>query len=186
MGQQPNKYHVNPDGDIFKVNDDGSFTSLGNAESKNKSIDKNRLSQLENKLIRIGEMHIFNNSEVSVEEIKYVVLYSQNSEALLIASNYDDGNTFALLVKRFENGATFLEDAVLNGAQIDGNLKVKLALASCRRKFSDDDILHTLAKDKNPTISNAAKSNPNFVNKSGGCLGIIAFLIMSTFSFYIF
>lgn len=186
MGQASNKYHVNSEGEIFKVNDDGSFTSLGNAENKNKGIDKHRLLQIENKLIRIGEMDIFNNPEICVEDIKYIARYSQNSDALLIASHYDDGDIFAILVKRFEKGATFLEDAVLNGAQFEDNAKVKLALAQCRRKFNDDDILQTLAKDKNSEISNAAKSNPNFVNKSGGCIGIMVLLIISTISIYLF
>lgn len=180
MGQQPNKYHINPEGDIFKVNEDGSFTSLGNAENKNKYIDKERLSQLENKLIRIGEIDIRNNPEFSTEDITFVARYSQNSDALLIASNYDDGEIFEILVKRFENGATFLEDSVLNGGQYEDNYKVKLALAQCHRKFSDDDILRSLAKDKNPVISNTAKANPHYVSKSGGCLGAVTLLIGST------
>lgn len=32
MGQQINKYHVSDDGNIFKVNEDGSFTGMGNVE----------------------------------------------------------------------------------------------------------------------------------------------------------
>ena len=32
MEEKPNKYHVTDDGDIFRINDDGSFTSIGNAE----------------------------------------------------------------------------------------------------------------------------------------------------------
>lgn len=32
MGEKQKKYHVTDDGDIFRINDDGSFTSIGNAE----------------------------------------------------------------------------------------------------------------------------------------------------------
>lgn len=32
MGDTPKKYHITDNGDIYKVNDDGSFTSMGNAE----------------------------------------------------------------------------------------------------------------------------------------------------------
>ncbi len=30
MGQQTNKYHTSDDGKIFRINDDGSFTNIGN------------------------------------------------------------------------------------------------------------------------------------------------------------
>lgn len=32
MGQQPNKYHVTDEGTVYRVNEDGSFTEMGNAE----------------------------------------------------------------------------------------------------------------------------------------------------------
>lgn len=32
MGEKPKKYHVTDDGDVYRINDDGSFTSMGNAE----------------------------------------------------------------------------------------------------------------------------------------------------------
>lgn len=32
MGETPKKYHVTDDGDVFRINEDGSFTSMGNAE----------------------------------------------------------------------------------------------------------------------------------------------------------
>lgn len=34
MGQEQPKYHVTDEGKVFVVNDDGSFTDLGNAESR--------------------------------------------------------------------------------------------------------------------------------------------------------
>ncbi len=37
MGQQPNKYHISDDGKIYRVNDDGSFTSMGSVKDIDKS-----------------------------------------------------------------------------------------------------------------------------------------------------
>lgn len=36
MGQQPNKYHMTDDGKVYRVNEDGSFTSIGNVEDLDK------------------------------------------------------------------------------------------------------------------------------------------------------
>lgn len=36
MGQEQGKYHVSKDGKVFRINEDGSFTELGNAEDLNK------------------------------------------------------------------------------------------------------------------------------------------------------
>lgn len=52
MGQQPKKYHVTDEGIVYRVNEDGSFTEMGNAEEfsdstlnsshrENKTISKN-------------------------------------------------------------------------------------------------------------------------------------------------
>lgn len=38
MGENPKKYHVTDEGDVYRINDDGSFTSMGNAEKMSKSI----------------------------------------------------------------------------------------------------------------------------------------------------
>lgn len=35
MGQVQNKYHISNDGSVYKVNEDGSFTSMGNVENRN-------------------------------------------------------------------------------------------------------------------------------------------------------
>lgn len=44
MGQEQKKYHVADNGDIFKINEDGSFTAIGNAsqvDSKNPEANSN-------------------------------------------------------------------------------------------------------------------------------------------------
>lgn len=42
MGQEPKKYHVTDDGKIYRVNEDGSFTEMGNVEDSASAKDKNR------------------------------------------------------------------------------------------------------------------------------------------------
>lgn len=50
MGEKPKKYHVTDEGDIFRINEDGSFTSMGNAEkmsdSNNEATAPNRITSL--------------------------------------------------------------------------------------------------------------------------------------------
>ena len=38
MGENSKKYHVTDEGDVYRINDDGSFTSMGNAEKMSNSI----------------------------------------------------------------------------------------------------------------------------------------------------
>lgn len=41
MGQVQNKYHISNDGEVYKVNEDGSFTSMGNIENLQNVSDNN-------------------------------------------------------------------------------------------------------------------------------------------------
>lgn len=167
MRGQPNKYHVTDNGNIYRVNEDGSFTDMGNVETKSSATLPSHLASLE-QIVAQGNMRRLNRQDIIV-----LAKYSQNAEVLLEISEYDDGDIFSLLVKRFEDGATFLEDAVLNGGQWDKSDNVRLAMARCQRKFADDSILQDLAKDKNPQVKQAALSNPHLVTKSRGCLTIL-------------
>lgn len=42
MGQVQNKYHISDDGKVYKVNDDGSFTSMGNVENLANTSENNK------------------------------------------------------------------------------------------------------------------------------------------------
>lgn len=46
MGQVQNKYHVSKNGKVYRVNEDGSFTELGNAEDLNKTKLKPQKSEI--------------------------------------------------------------------------------------------------------------------------------------------
>lgn len=183
MGQRQQKYHITDNGDIYKVNNDGSFTSMGNAEKQvggKKIIIEESLPMFEKKLLNEDP------SSLTIDEIKCIACYSQNSDALLKASDIHEEIVIPILVERFEQGATFLEDAVLkNGCQYDDNFIGKLSIAKCKRKFNDDDILTELGKDKNPQISSAARSNPNYTGKESGCFGIVILFMISTLSIFL-
>lgn len=40
MGQEPKKFHITDEGNIYRINDDGSFTSMGNVEKLSESETK--------------------------------------------------------------------------------------------------------------------------------------------------
>lgn len=182
MGQEQKKYHITDDGDIYKVNKDGSFTAMGNAEEHKPDVERRKnTSESRDRLISLENMLISEQGNLlSPQEIEFVARYSQNSEALGMLAYLEDGRYFPLLVKRFENGATFLEDSVLQGGQWADEEIIKLSLANCRRKFNDDGILTALGKDKDARISQAAKRNPNYTGKGDGCLGVIILFIITT------
>lgn len=46
MGQQLNKYHISDDGKIYRINDDGSFTSVGNFDEIEKKPLDNTVNNL--------------------------------------------------------------------------------------------------------------------------------------------
>ena len=71
MGQTnlENKYHVNSNGDIFKVNDDGSFTNLGNVEElQNKTIPRKSGISKKNNTIKSTQSKIDSSKQVEVEK----------------------------------------------------------------------------------------------------------------------
>lgn len=45
MGQQPKKYHISDDGKVYRVNDDGSFTELGNIEESFSNTQNNPVTE---------------------------------------------------------------------------------------------------------------------------------------------
>ena len=46
MGENSKKYHVTDEGDVYRLNEDGSFTSMGNAEKMSNSIQTEESVQL--------------------------------------------------------------------------------------------------------------------------------------------
>ncbi len=52
MGQlNPNKYHISDDGKVYRINEDGSFTELGNAEELDKPLQQHAVKNKSSKII---------------------------------------------------------------------------------------------------------------------------------------
>ncbi len=47
MGQQPNKYHISDDGNVYKINEDGSYTLIGNIETIERKISANPINNID-------------------------------------------------------------------------------------------------------------------------------------------
>ncbi|MGN0225643.1 MAG: hypothetical protein ACI4A7_06135 [Prevotella sp.] len=88
MGQEQKKYHITDNGDIYRVNNDGSFTSMGNAEEninntfKNKEYDEsikesvttNDLAEYEMAILRGEKLNAKIRRRVAKETCNEVVL----------------------------------------------------------------------------------------------------------------
>ncbi len=67
MGEKTKKYHVTDDGDIYRINDDGSFTSMGNAEKMSESNVEDSVDPVNNQCssksnINPVQPFVYNNS----------------------------------------------------------------------------------------------------------------------------
>lgn len=197
MGEQPKKFHITEDGIIFRVEDTGEITELGNVDAldmskkieavppvtyPNDSKIRYSLSEME-KLLSEGRGKGFNR-----HERKFLVKESSNILALEYFIEFGGIQWINILITRFERGETFLEPVLLKASQNQfGSLE---RLAACKRPFSSPTIYHILHNYDIPLVRDALKANPNspyyepnFVpptKKSGGCFGIILLFIIST------
>ena len=199
MGQEPRKFHITDEGVIYKVDDTGEITELGNVEnldtskknlsetkptSPNDSKIRYSLSEMENHLCN-GKGKGFNRFER-----KMLVKESSNIQALEYFVEFGGTQWVSILINRFEKGETFLEPVLLKASQ--NNYSSLDRLASCKRPYSSPAIYHILHSYDNQTINDLLKANPNspyhvpnFVApppKSGGCFSVILLFIISVTS----
>lgn len=88
MGQEQGKYHISKDGKVFRINEDGSFTELGNAEALDKHKNSYRKASLHK-----GK---FSRSFWIILSIVIFVVVTFAIYALSSYSSYDD----------YDNGVT--------------------------------------------------------------------------------
>lgn len=197
MGEIPKKYHITDNGDIYKVNDDGSFTSMGNAEQyievpKNNLPESNPTSPSNSKVrysLSDMEQRLCNGKGKGLNrfERKMLVKESSNVQALEYFVEFGGTQWVNILIRRYEHGETFLEPVLLKASQ---NTYSSLdRLASCKRPYSSPTIYHILHSYDNQRINDLLKANPNtpyyepnFVvptQKSSGCFGVILLFIIS-------
>lgn len=200
MGQNSKKFHITDDGTIYRLEDSGEVTELGNVdtisgitrESSNQYLYGKRPndSRIRYSLYEMEKMLCDGKGRsLNKHERKYLASESSNVPALERFVEFSGTQWINILVSRFERGETFLEPVLAKAAQ-DGTNYIE-RLASCKRPYSDTSIYHNLYKHKIPKITDALKANPNspyyepgFVPKSedgggGCCLGIILVLIVS-------
>ena len=79
MGQLPNKYHISDDGKIYKINDDGSFTLVGNIDD----IETNNLVDRPNNYLWLGIV-----STLLCLPLGFVSIYFSSK----VNSNWNNGN----------------------------------------------------------------------------------------------
>lgn len=185
MGQGQPKYHVTDEGQVYRVNEDGSFTDLGNAEDKMSATARHfnndgqsgshNLKDLENKVLQKRMM------ELSREEARFVAERSGDIEVLTEIFDYSstgddnlDPDVFAVLMKRYMSEEDLASlGFVFSAGVYDDSDKIRMTLASAKVEYDDvEDVLQQLSKDKNPAIRAAAVSNPFYKVKKGGCFGI--------------
>lgn len=126
MGEQPNKFHITEDGIIFRVEDTGEITELGNVDAldmskkieaippvtyPNDSKIRYSLSEME-KLLSEGRGKGFNR-----HERKFLVKESSNILALEYFIEFGGIQWINILITRFERGETFLEPVLHKASQ---------------------------------------------------------------------
>ncbi len=200
MGSEQKKFHITDDGVIYRVDNTGEITELGNVASLDTSkkpsdapltpsqYDKKirySLSEMEQLLCK-GKGKGFNRFER-----KLLVNESSNIPALEYFVEFCGLQWANILITRFERGDTFLEPILLKVSKnrfgpID-------RLAKCKRPYSTPAIYHNLHNFNIPSTNDILKANPNSpyfepsfessvvpsAKKSDGCLGLILIFTIS-------
>ena len=203
MGQDQKKFHITDDGVIYRVDDTGEITELGNVDSLRNSEKPSdtpsapskydtkirySLSEMEQRLCK-GKDKGFNRFER-----KLLVKESSNIPALEYFVEFGGTQWVNILITRFERGETFLEPVLLKASQ--NQFSSIERLASCKRPYSSSAIYHILHNYNIQRVNDALKANPNspyyeqdFVppqKNRGGCFGVILLFIISTSAFITF
>lgn len=199
MGTTPRKFHITDEGIIYKINDAGEITELGNVESladssapktsataspKHPPADmeiRYTLPEMEERLCN-GKGNGLNR-----HERKLLASESKNIPALMQFVGFCGCKWTNVLIARFEQGDTYLEPVLAKvSLSASGSLE---RLATCKRAYSTQAIYQNLYNHDITIIRNALKANPNspyydagFVPPSpnDGCFGVILLFIIST------
>lgn len=196
MGQGPKKFHITDEGIIYRVDDTGEVTELGNVASLDgdkKRLDTSmQIAKITNMRYSLSEIEYLlcngNGRGLNKVERRRLVEESSNVPALEYFVEFGGNQWVNILIRRFEHGESFLEPVLLKVSQ--NKFSSVERLASCKRPFSSPAIYHILHNYNIPRVNDALRSNPNspyyeqdFVptsQKSGGCFGIILLFLIST------
>lgn len=197
MGQEQKKYHVTNDGVVYKVDDTGEITEMGNVESlsttsniinRDMSVSANGIRY---SLCEIEQMLCENKGRNLIkEERKLIATQSKNIKALLNFVDIAGVQWLRKLIRRFEQGEIELEPVLQKMSE--DKYGPLFELATCKRGFSDSTIYFNIEQNtSDKEVKKALKANPNSPyykpdtempskKGDGGCLGVILLAIILT------
>lgn len=126
MGDNPKKYHITDEGVIYRVDDTGEITELGNVDSlgqtQNTTVNNEDTTQEVNIRYSLSEMErsLINGKGKGLNrhERKHLVLNSSNVSALEAFVKFCGYDWVKVLVNRYQRGETFLEPVLLKAIDI--------------------------------------------------------------------
>ncbi len=170
MGLDPNKYHISDDGKIYRLDDTGEITMLGDVNDlpgenagqipqtvritiKEPGIVRGDLSSLES-WIMSGKGRSMNK-----EERLFVATNSQNTAVLDKLLSFAGAQIVIKIIQRFESGENNLEP-LLQRFVTQGSVVVQERLANCRRPFTIEAIASGLWSHPDARLRHAYRNNP--------------------------
>ena len=170
MGLDPNKYHISDDGKIYRIDDTGEITMLGDVNDlpggnagqipqtvritiKEPGIVRGDISSLES-WIMSGKGRSMNK-----EERLFVATNFQNTAVLDKLLSFAGAQIVIKIIQRFESGETNLEP-LLQRFVTQGSVAVQERLANCRRPFTIEAIASGLWSHPDARLRYAYRNNP--------------------------
>ncbi len=197
MGLDPNKYHISDDGKIYRLDDTGEITMLGDindlpggnaaAQAPQADVDVGvageDLYTLENKIMS-GR-----GNSLGKDERLFVAVNSKKTVVLDKLLDFAGAQIVIKVIQRFEKGETNLEP-LLQRFVTQGSIVVQERLANCRRPFTIEAIASGLWSHPDARLRHAYRNNPCCIHrqeqtapspkekKKSGCLGTVALIAL--------
>lgn len=183
MGLSDNqKYHVTDEGFVYRVNDDGSFTELGNVENiasqtakdPEQDVTHNNVGKTEPGRYSVKTTSVRYSLEVMEDmlchmrgrglnkaERSAVAKNSRNYAALDAFIDFAGVQHHTALIRRFEKGEDFIEPLLLKIASQDIPSVIFLErLAACKKTFSICEITALLQNSQHARVRYKFAQNP--------------------------
>lgn len=157
MGQEQKKYHITAEGDVYKINEDGSFTSLGNAEQN----------------------YVYTDTKLLSGERYNVILESAGNQKLLVVKTIKELTSCPLKYAKsiLDNIPSVIIDNIseAQATHIKSDLERIGAVVSIE--------LYATKYTNHSVIGNdASKSRHSTSGKGSGCLCILFILVFTSVS----
>lgn len=208
MGTSPNKYHVTDSGDIYRIDENGEVTEIGNvdalSDAAQSASERPHSTPGQNAdVVMPGARYSLHTMETMLcegrgrgfnkGERRLVASESQSQKALIAFVKFAGSQWINKLVQRYEKGEEWLEPVLLEVSQNKYAVTERMAL--CKRRYTNPEIYRNMHGLNLPRITHALITNPQspyydpeYATKfpaskprkdSGGCFGVILFLIIT-------